>query len=83
MAYVITAACVGHKELHCILACPADAIASRPADPQLYINPDLCIHCGLCASACPVGAIFPEEDLPEIWNLYAEGYRAYFGRWGS
>ncbi|MBP3270191.1 MAG: 4Fe-4S binding protein, partial [Bacteroidales bacterium] len=25
------------------------------------INPDLCIDCGTCADACPMGAISPAE----------------------
>lgn len=28
------------------------------------IDPDTCIDCGACVPACPVAAIFPEEDVP-------------------
>jgi len=37
---------------------------------QLYIHPDECIDCGACVPACPVNAIFPEEDVPEEWRAY-------------
>lgn len=50
MAYVIAEPCIGHKDLSCTVVCPTEAIGGRPSDPQLYIDPDLCIHCGLCAS---------------------------------
>lgn len=83
MAYVVAEPCIGHKDLSCTVVCPTEAIGGRPSDPQLYIDPDLCIHCGLCASVCPVGAIFPQEDLPEAWAAYAEGNRDYFRRWGA
>ena len=34
---------------------------------MLYIEPDICIDCGLCVDECPVKAIFPQEDLPAEW----------------
>ncbi|WP_280485816.1 4Fe-4S dicluster domain-containing protein, partial [Nocardia cyriacigeorgica] len=30
---------------------------------MLYIDPDTCIDCGACVDACPVEAIFSEDDL--------------------
>jgi NAD-dependent dihydropyrimidine dehydrogenase PreA subunit len=42
------------------------------AETQLYINPDECIDCGACVPACPVQAIFPNEDVPEKWAAYIE-----------
>jgi ferredoxin len=31
---------------------------------MLYINPDECIDCGACEPACPVTAIYAEDDVP-------------------
>ncbi len=78
MAYVIAAPCVGNKDSSCTLVCPTEAIVGLPSDPQLYIDPDLCIQCGLCVSVCPVAAIYPEEDLPQPWLDYARLNRDYF-----
>jgi ferredoxin len=32
---------------------------------MLVIDPDECIDCTLCEPACPVEAIFSEDELPE------------------
>lgn len=32
---------------------------------MLYINPDNCIDCYVCADACPTGAIYQDEEVPE------------------
>jgi NAD-dependent dihydropyrimidine dehydrogenase PreA subunit len=78
MAYVITAACIGHKELRCTLVCPAEAIGGGGHHEQMYIDPDLCIQCGLCAEVCPVYAIYPAEDLPQRWRGYDRINLDYF-----
>jgi len=39
---------------------------------MLYIHPEECIDCGACVPACPVSAIFPEEDVPEQWKNYID-----------
>jgi len=69
MAYVITDKCIGNKHAECVAACPCDSIhptsdeAEFESAPQLFIDPDACIDCGLCAMECPVGAIYPEDEL--------------------
>ena len=61
----------------CVDSCPVDCIHG-PIDIdgagaevsmldnieglQLYINPDECIDCGACISACPVEAVYEDED---------------------
>jgi NAD-dependent dihydropyrimidine dehydrogenase PreA subunit len=30
---------------------------------QMYINPDICVDCGLCTRVCPVDAIFDSESV--------------------
>ncbi|HEY4684718.1 MAG TPA: ferredoxin family protein, partial [Dehalococcoidia bacterium] len=65
MTYVITEACIGTKDRSCVDVCPVDCIHDEgEIDPLLYIDPDECIDCGACEPACPVSAIFAEDDVP-------------------
>ena len=63
MAHIIVDACT--KLTLCVDACPNDCIhptkaeAGFEAAPQLYINPDECLDCGACVTACTANAIFP------------------------
>jgi len=71
MTRIITAKCVGTKDTSCVDVCPVDCIHPKKDEAgfaeatQLYINPDECIDCGACESACPVSAIFPEDEVPD------------------
>ena len=76
MAYVITGLCVGAKRKECLPACPCDSISE--GERQLYINPETCIDCGACQSACPMQAIFPEEDVPAEWKASINENAAFF-----
>ena len=77
MAYVIALPCIGVKDTACVVVCPVDCIhpmegeATFAAAEQLYIDPDVCLDCGLCVGECPVAAIFPREDLPADWADFA------------
>lgn len=84
MAHVIAQPCIGTKDTACVAVCPVDCIhptkdegTYEPAE-QLYIDPDVCIDCGLCVDECPVNAIFPLEDLPKEWASFIEKNTAYF-----
>jgi NAD-dependent dihydropyrimidine dehydrogenase PreA subunit len=77
--YVITEPCIGTKDTACVQVCPVDCIhptnagaeeAEYAAAEMLYINPDECIDCGACQPACPVEAIYRDEDVPEAWQKY-------------
>jgi NAD-dependent dihydropyrimidine dehydrogenase PreA subunit len=45
---------------------------------QLYIDPAECIDCDACVEACPVDAIFPEDQLPEEWQRFTDINAAYY-----
>jgi ferredoxin len=66
MTYVITSPCIDVQDQSCVEVCPVDCIYFEEGeDRMLYIHPEECIDCGACEPACPVTAIFTEEDVPE------------------
>jgi ferredoxin len=75
MPYVITEPCIGVKDKSCVDVCPVNCIYE--GDDQLYISPDECIDCAACEAACPVTAIFFEEDVPAEWHSYVEKNRTW------
>ena len=84
MAYVITKPCIGTKDTACVAVCPCDCIhptkdeSAFVAAEMLYIDPDVCVDCGLCVAECPVKAIFPELDIPTEWEEFVERNAAYY-----
>jgi NAD-dependent dihydropyrimidine dehydrogenase PreA subunit len=70
MPYVITEPCIDVKDASCVEVCPVDCIHTTDDSPQYYINPDQCIDCAACESACPVSAIFWEGDLAADQESY-------------
>jgi ferredoxin len=84
MPHVITQPCIGVKDSGCVPVCPVECIHPTPdeedfqAAEMLYINPDICIDCGLCIDECPVRAIFPEDELPDEWVDFTARNAAYF-----
>jgi len=86
MAYIICEPCIGTKDTACVDVCPVDCIHPTKAEAEfasvdmLYINPDECIDCGACEPACPVTAIFAEEDTPEEWQDYIAKNAEYYQR---
>ncbi len=73
MAYIITSPCIGTKDRSCVEVCPVDCIHDEgDEDLMLYIDPAECIDCGACEPACPVTAIFAEDDVPDAENAYTE-----------
>ena len=73
MTYTITAPCIDVQDQACVEVCPVDCIHFDEGDDRmLYINPDECIDCGACEPACPVTAIFAEDDVPADQSGYKE-----------
>ena len=72
MTYVITEPCIDVKDQSCVEVCPVDCIHADDEDRILYISPDECIDCGACEPACPVTAIFAEDDVPDEWMGFTE-----------
>jgi ferredoxin len=73
MTYVIAEPCVDVLDTACVEVCPVDCIHyEEGVDRKLYIDPDECIDCGACEPACPVTAIFAEDDVPDNWKEYTE-----------
>tara|TARA_X000000368_G_scaffold10804_1_gene8665 strand:- start:8971 stop:9297 length:327 start_codon:yes stop_codon:yes gene_type:complete len=62
MAFVVTDACINCKHTDCVEVCPVDCFYE--GDNFIVINPEECIDCGLCEPACPVKAIYAEDELP-------------------
>ncbi len=43
--------------LGCVSVCPTRALTAGGESPQLNFHEPLCVQCGLCAAACPEGAV--------------------------
>jgi len=63
MAYVVTENCSGCRFTDCVSVCPVDCFHGD--GEMVYIDPEECIDCGVCAGQCPVDAIYGEHELPE------------------
>jgi NAD-dependent dihydropyrimidine dehydrogenase PreA subunit len=68
MTHVVAEPCIGTKDKACVSVCPVDCFYD--AGDQLLIHPDECIDCGACVDACPVVAIYPEDQVPEKWESF-------------
>ncbi|TWT44870.1 Ferredoxin 7Fe [Phycisphaerae bacterium RAS1] len=86
MSHYIVQPCIGTKDTACVDVCPVDCIHPRKDEPDfeieemLYIEPEVCIDCGLCVDECPVKAIFPEDDLPADMRHFIEKNVDYYKR---
>lgn len=69
--------CRACSDPQCLKVCPVDALGAR-ADGGVKLVAERCIGCGLCADACPFGAVFWDEaaDKPAVC-VYC-GYCAEF-----
>ena len=84
MAFVIAQPCIGVKDTACVVVCPCDCIHPRSDEAgfaeaeQLYLDPDICIDCALCAEECPVNAVFQDIDVPSEWRDFIEKNAAHY-----
>jgi len=81
MTYVIAEPCVDIKDKACIDECPVDCIYE--GERMLYINPDECVDCAACEPACPVEAIFFDENVPDEYTGYTQYNADFFADLGS
>jgi len=42
--------------LNCVNACPFQALSENKKLKRIYVNPAICLACGICAQTCPTGA---------------------------
>ena len=76
MTHVIAEPCIGTKDASCVDVCPVDCI--HEGDDQYYIDPEECIDCMQCVPACPVEAIFAEDEVPEKWTSFTQKNADFF-----
>jgi NAD-dependent dihydropyrimidine dehydrogenase PreA subunit len=81
MTYIIAQPCVDVLDKSCIEECPVDCIYE--GSRMLYINPDECVDCGACEPACPMGAIYYEDDIPDDLKEYRDINVQFFEKLGS
>jgi NAD-dependent dihydropyrimidine dehydrogenase PreA subunit len=80
MTYIITSPCIDVQDQSCVEVCPVDCIHFDEGDDRmLFINPDECIDCGACEPACPVTAIFAEDDVPSDESEFTKLNADWFG----
>ena len=68
MTHVVCEPCFACKYTDCVVVCPVECFYE--GEQMLYIHPDECIDCGACEPACPVTAIFAEDDVPDDQQEY-------------
>lgn len=68
MPHIVIDHCKNCEATVCAAVCPM--MAFREGEEMLYISSDDCIDCGHCISECPVGAIYPDYDVPKKFHSY-------------
>ncbi|GGE31646.1 4Fe-4S ferredoxin [Pullulanibacillus camelliae] len=76
MAFVVTSRCVGEKWAECVEVCPVDCI--KEGSNMYFIDPDVCIDCGACASACPTEAIYESSEVPREEQAFIRYNKEFF-----
>ncbi len=79
MAHVVTERCVDCRYTDCCAVCPVDCFYEIESPAMLVIDPATCIDCALCVSECPVQAIWPEDELPDVYSDWTDKNSELFG----
>jgi len=79
MPYIVTEPCINCKYTDCVEVCPVDCFYEGPN--FLAIQPDECIDCNACVPVCPVEAIYPDDEVPEKWEHYAQWNEYLSNQW--
>lgn len=56
----------------CEAVCPLNAIKYDDKNKTTYIDPELCINCGLCVDCCKNGRILDKVEFIPVMNLIKE-----------
>ena len=72
MTFTVTQLCRDCVDTACVAVCPVDCFyqpkeITEETPNMLFISPEECIDCAVCEPECPWEAIFPEEDVPEVF----------------
>jgi len=76
LTHIITEPCIGVKSADCVDVCPVDCI--HEGESMFFIDENECIDCQQCVPACPVEAIFSEDEVPDEWNKFIEMNAEFF-----
>ncbi len=57
--------CMQCTDAPCAAACPVEAISRESSSGAWLVDPELCIGCRLCISACPLGAVSFSPDAAD------------------
>lgn len=63
MPVVVTDNCHRCRFTECVAVCPVACF--HVDDDMVFVDAAACIDCRACLSACPVQAIYDEDDLPD------------------
>ena len=66
MSYVVNGNCLGCRYTDCVEKCPVKD-CFKIGKNMVVIDPQLCIDCGECVSACPVEAIAHDSKSDLKW----------------
>lgn len=79
MTHIVTERCVDCRYTDCCTVCPVDCFYEIESPAMLVIDPDTCIDCALCIPECPIQAIWPEDELPDLYAEWTDKNAELFG----